>query len=293
MGSTAQPERGKAVKCNRRKPEPPAAKIRQPNLLFGTQSLEVKVESLSADIRPGAENPSMTINHPRLPCAANMADSHETDRNRLFDQLASAIGDSPVLQAMRSVPRELFVPPELRQAAYLNTALTIGHGQTISQPTMVARMTLALSLRGDERVLEVGAGSGYQAAILGELLPFGHVIAVERIPALVQTARRNLAACGIANVTVQCATDVLGAPDAGPYDAILVSAAAPSVPDSLIAQLKPAGRLAIPVGSLERQELTLVRLHDKHPVIRQLTQCQFVPLVGPEAWPTVGNPPGV
>ena len=223
---------------------------------------------------------------------ADMTVSWEADRNRLFEQLASAMGDGPVLQAMRSVSRELFVPTELRHLAYRNTALAIGHGQTISQPTMVARMTLALSLRGDERVLEVGAGSGYQAAILGELLPFGHVIAVERIPELVQIARRNLATCCIANVTVRCAGDVLGAPDAGPYDSILVSAAAPTVPDALIAQLKPRGRLVIPVGSLGRQVLTLVRVSDNQPVIRQLTQCQFVPLVGPEAWPASANPPG-
>ena len=221
----------------------------------------------------------------------DMTVSWEADRNRLFDQLASAMGESPVLPAMRTVPRELFVPTELRHLAYRNTALAIGHGQTISQPTMVARMTLALSLRGDERVLEVGAGSGYQAAILGELLPFGHVIAVERIPELVRTARRNLAACRISNVAVQCATDILGAPDAGPYDSILVSAAAPTVPASLTAQLKPSGRLVIPVGNLGRQVLTLVRVFDNRPVIRQLTQCQFVPLVGPEAWPAGGNPP--
>ena len=226
-----------------------------------------------------------------LHLAAYMTVSWEADRNRLYDQLASAMGQSPVLEAMRSVPRELFVPTQLRHLAYRNTALAIGHGQTISQPAMVVRMTLALSLRGDERVLEVGAGSGYQAAILGELLPFGHVIAVERIPELVQTARRNLAACRISNVDVQCATDVLGAPDAGPYDSILVSAAAPTVPHSLIAQLKPLGRLVIPVGSLGRQVLTLVRVLDNRPVIRQLTQCQFVPLVGPEAWPSGGNPP--
>ncbi len=218
--------------------------------------------------------------------------SWEADRNRLLGQLATAMGDSPVLQAMRSVPRELFVPTELRHLAYRNTALAIGHGQTISQPTMVLRMTLALSLRGDEQVLEVGAGSGYQAAILGKLLPFGRVVAVERIPELVRTARRNLAACRISNVTVRCATDVLGAPEAGPFDCILVSAAAPAVPDSLTAQLKPRGRLVIPVGSLGRQVLTLVRVLDNQPVIRQLTQCQFVPLVGPEAWPAGGKPPG-
>ncbi len=214
-----------------------------------------------------------------------MADPHETARSRLFAQLASALGDSPVLHAMRAIPRELFVAPQLRHRAYDNTSLPIGHNQTISQPTMVARMTLALSLRGDERVLEIGAGSGYQAAILGELLPFGSVVAVERISDLVNLARRNLETCGIDNVEIVNASHVLGAPDLGPYDAILVSAGAPAVPDSLVAQLKPDGRLAIPVGDRHKQTLTLVRLYDNRPMTRQLTECRFVPLLGREAWP--------
>lgn len=219
-----------------------------------------------------------------------MASSGETehDRARLFAQLASAIGDGPVLQAMRAVPRERFVPDELRHLAYHNIPLAIGHGQTISQPSMVARMTMALTLRGDERVLEVGAGSGYQAAIIAEMLPYGHVVAVERIPELVAVARRNLSTCGIANAVVLHAADTLGAPEHGPYDAILVSAAAPSVPDSLVAQLKPGGRLAIPVGDLGRQMLTRVHLSGGQPVIRELTECRFVPLLGPEAWPVSG-----
>ena len=214
-----------------------------------------------------------------------MTDSYEPARSRLLAQLAAAMGDNPVLHAMHAVPRHLFVSPELRHRAYDNAPLTIGHGQTISQPTMVARMTLALMLRGDERVLEVGAGCGYQAAILGELLPFGNVIAVERIPDLVSAARRNLEVCGVSNVEIVAATTVLGAPDRGPYDAILVSAGAPSVPDSLVAQLKPDGRLVIPVGDRERQMLMLVRLSAGQPVTRRLTECRFVPLLGAEAWP--------
>ena len=213
-----------------------------------------------------------------------MIDSYEPARNILFSQLASAMGDNPALQAMRAIPRELFVTPELRHRAYENVSLPIGYGQTISQPTMVARMTLALTLRGDERVLEVGAGSGYQAAILGEMLPFGGVIAVERVPALIEYARNNLAACRIANVQVVEASDALGAPEHGPFDAILVSAGAPSVPDALVAQLKPGGRLAIPVGDRHTQMLTLVRLSAGQPVTRQLAECRFVPLVGPGAW---------
>ena len=211
---------------------------------------------------------------------------NENERDALFNRMASAIGESPVVQAMRAVPRERFVPPELGSFAYGNAPLAIGHGQTISQPTMVARMTLALGLRGDEHVLEVGAGSGYQAAILGELLPFGDVIATERVSELAMMARRNLQACGFHNVRVVYTPDALGAPEQGPYDAILVSAGAPSVPDSLVAQLKPAGRLVIPVGSIGRQTLTLVRLSGGQQVLRKLTECMFVPLVGAEAWPS-------
>lgn len=214
-----------------------------------------------------------------------MADPYEPDRSRLFAQLGSVMGDSPVLHAMRAIPRELFVAPELRHRAYENGPLTIGHGQTISQPTMVARMTLALMLRGDEHVLEIGAGSGYQAAILDELLPFGDVVAVERIPELVRFARRNLAACRIDNVEVVAASEVLGAPDRGPYDAILVSAGAPAVPDSLVAQLKPDGRLVVPVGDRHKQMLTIVRRTGDQLVTRQLVECRFVPLLGSEAWP--------
>lgn len=213
-----------------------------------------------------------------------MADPYEPDRSRLFAQLGSVMGDSPVLHAMRTIPRELFVAPESRHRAYENGPLTIGHGQTISQPTMVARMTLALNLQGHEHVLEIGAGSGYQAAILGELLPFGDVVAVERVPDLVRFARRNLYACGINNVEVVPASEILGAPDHGPYDAILVSAGAPAVPDSLVAQLKPDGRLAIPVGDRHKQTLTLIRLVGDQVITWRLAECRFVPLLGREAW---------
>ena len=211
---------------------------------------------------------------------AEMRERHAAEPNSLIAQLTRAMGDSPVLQAMRDVPREIFVPADLRHRAYENVSLPIGHNQTISQPTMVARMTLAMMLGGDEHVLEVGAGSGYQAAILGKLLPCGDVVTVERIPELAALAGRNLAACGAANVTIVAASDTLGAPDYGPYDAILVSAGAPSIPDSLLAQLKPSGRLVIPVGDRLQQKLTLVRLAGDQPVIRELAECRFVPLVG-------------
>ena len=192
---------------------------------------------------------------------------------------------------MRSVPREVFVSPESRNRAYENIPLPIGHGQTISQPAMVFRATAALDLRGDERVLEVGAGCGYQAAILAELLPFGFVVAVERIPELVALARGNVDACGIRNVEILPAAETLGAPAHGPYDAILVSAAAPSVPGSLLDQLEPGGRLVIPVGDIDLQKLTRVTVRDGTPVARQLGDCRFVPLVGTEAWPPTTQSP--
>ena len=213
-----------------------------------------------------------------------MNDSLEADRKRLFDHLAKTVGEGPTLDAMRRVPRERFVPPPARAKAYLNVALSIGNGQTISQPQMVAHATDVLQLRGDEYVLEVGAGSGYQAAVLAELLPFGSVVAVERIPELVAMAGRNLAACEISNVSVVPAGAILGAPDRAPFDAILVSAAGPQVPDALLAQLKPNGRLVLPVGSLERQTLTIVRLGSGEPVIAELGSCSYVPLLGEGAW---------
>ena len=214
-----------------------------------------------------------------------MSDPFETDRKRLFDHLAKTVGDGPTLHAMRHVPRERFVPEPLRSKAYVNTALSIGSGQTISQPQMVAVATAALELRGDEYVLEVGAGSGYQAAVIAELLPFGRVVAVDRIPALVSMARRNLAAAGAANVSVEPAGATLGAPERGPFDAILVSAGAPSVPDALLAQLKPGGRLVLPVGSFERQTLTRVRLTSDGVVTEELGPCSYVLLLGEGAWP--------
>ncbi len=215
---------------------------------------------------------------------AEVRDRQAPEPDSLIAQLTVAMGDSPVLQAMRDVPREIFVPADLRHRAYENVSLPIGHNQTISQPTMVARMTLAMMLRGDEHVLEVGAGSGYQAAILGALLPHGDVVAVERIPELVEMARQNLESCGVDNVEVVAASDTLGAPEHGPYDAILVSAGAPAVPESLLAQLKPNGRLVIPVGDRHTQNLTLVRIVAGQPVVRELAECRFVPLVGRGAW---------
>ena len=209
----------------------------------------------------------------------------DVDRIRLFDHLSKNLGDSPALDAMRRVPRERFVPEHLGNQAYRNTALAIGHGQTISQPQMVAAASIALDLHGDEHVLEVGAGSGYQAAVLSAMLPRGSVVAVERIPALVAMARRNLSAAGFSDVTVLEAGSILGAPDCAPFDAVLVSASAPAVPETLLAQLKPGGRIVLPVGTRQRQTLTRVWVNPDGRVREELGPCTYVPLLGEEAWP--------
>lgn len=209
----------------------------------------------------------------------------DVDRTRLFDHLTRTLGDVPAVAAMRAVPREKFVLDHLRHQAYQNIPLSIGYGQTISQPLMVATAAQALQLQGDEYVLEVGAGSGYQAAVLSAMLPSVSVVAVERIPELVAMARHNLGDAGFDSVRVLEAGTVMGAPDCAPFDAILVSASAPSVPETLLTQLKPGGRLVMPVGERSRQRLTRVWVHGDERVYEKLAPCSYVPLRGDEAWP--------
>ena len=192
------------------------------------------------------------------------------------------VSDERVLAAMTRVPRELFVPESLRAYAYEDGALPIGHGQTISQPFIVATICSLLALEGTERVLDVGTGSGYQAAVLAELA--AEVVTIERIPELAETARAALADAGYASVEARVGDGSLGAPERAPFDAIAVAAAAPTVPPALYAQLAEGGRVVVPRGSRWGQELVLVVRTAAGPVERTSIPCRFVPLLGDEGF---------
>jgi protein-L-isoaspartate(D-aspartate) O-methyltransferase len=193
------------------------------------------------------------------------------------------ITEERVLAAFAAVPRETFVPPVLFPRAYDDYALEIGEGQTISQPSLVARITELAAVATTDRVLEIGAGSGYQAAILAELARF--VFALERIAKLAEGARARLAGLGYRNVSVQVMDGSLGWRTQAPFDAIIVSAGAPSIPKALTAQLAEGGRLIIPVGGLRRQELVrVVRRGDSFAESRH-GAVAFVPLVGRDGHP--------
>jgi protein-L-isoaspartate(D-aspartate) O-methyltransferase len=192
------------------------------------------------------------------------------------------IHETRVLAAMGAVPRHEFVPLDFRKRAYEDAPLPIGDGQTISQPYIVAAMTVALRLRSSERVLEIGTGCGYQAAVLASLAK--EVFTIEYRSELATSAAERLARLGYTNVHVHCGDGTLGLPEFAPFDAILVAAAAPAAPAPLLAQLAAGGRMVVPVGSLENQELQLVeRVKDEfHSTM--LEGCRFVPLVGAHGW---------
>jgi protein-L-isoaspartate(D-aspartate) O-methyltransferase len=187
------------------------------------------------------------------------------------------IADSRVLAAMGEVPREAFVPDANKRDAYADGALPLSHGQTISQPLMVAMSVEALRLEGDETVLEIGAGSGYQAAILSQLVK--KVYAIEIIPELVANARRALDSLGIDNVEIICADGRKGWPEGAPYDGIVVAAAAQDVPSALTEQLREGGRIVIPVGGRWGQSLQVSRKRGGTLETDELCRCIFVPLV--------------
>lgn len=214
----------------------------------------------------------------------------QRSRASLLAELRRDIRDERVLEAFASVPREVFVPSDEAHMAYANIPLPIGGGQTVSQPIMVAIMLQALKVQSDERVLEVGTGSGYQAALLSHLAK--EVITVERLPVLEERARATLARLHYDNVTVLPSDDVLGCPGRAPYDAIIVAAAAPRVPMSLVEQLTVGGRMVAPVGSLPEQMLVRVVRTPDGATVTELGPCRFVPLIGDEAWP-LGTDPGL
>jgi protein-L-isoaspartate(D-aspartate) O-methyltransferase len=206
----------------------------------------------------------------------------ERAREDLFKHLEYEIADKRVIEAMKHVPREAFVSQEQYHLAYEDRPLGIGFGQTISQPFIVALMVQALELRGDEKVLELGTGSGYEAAILAELAQ--KVVTVECIPELAEAARQVLGSLGYSNIEVHISGRILGWPEEAPYDAVIVSAGAPTVPKVLLEQLTWNGRLVIPVGSRWQQELLRVTKLRKRNRIENLGGCYFVPLIGEGAW---------
>ena len=196
---------------------------------------------------------------------------------------ARGIVDERVLAAMERVPRELFVPPELQRRAYADAALPIGEGQTISQPYMVARICEELGLHGTERVLDVGTGSGYQAAVLAELA--GEVHSIERIAALAERARELLDAAGYGDrVHVHVGDGSRGLPEHAPFAAIAVAAAAPHLPEALYEQLVVRGRLVVPVGDRWEQLLQVVVRTPEGPAVLRTVPCRFVPLIGAEGF---------
>ena len=195
---------------------------------------------------------------------------------------ARGIRDERVLAAMGKVPRHLFVADEHRDSAYEDHPLPIGGDQTISQPYIVAFMLEVLALDGPETVLEIGAGSGYQTALLGELAR--QVYSVERHASLARTAHATLARLGYTNVEVLIGDGGNGFADRAPFDAIVVSAAAPQIPPPLFDQLREGGRMVVPVGSAQAQELQLVRKHGGQPVVSTMEGCRFVPLIGSEGY---------
>ena len=206
----------------------------------------------------------------------------EAARAKLIEHLRTEIKDERVLAVMARLPRERFVPPDEQHLAYEDRPLPIGLEQTLSQPFIVALMTQVLELTGSEKVLEIGTGSGYQAAILAELARL--VITVERLPSLAEAAKKVLNSLGYTNIVVHLAKETLGWPEEAPYDAIIATAGAPRVPPDLLAQLAIGGRLVILVGSRYVQELYKITRQRRKNKIQDLGGCRFVSLIGKGAW---------
>jgi protein-L-isoaspartate(D-aspartate) O-methyltransferase len=215
-------------------------------------------------------------------------DGYAYRRRQMVEGLERAgIRDSRVLDAMGVVPRHIFVPQRWRNRSYDESALAIGQGQTISQPYVVARMTEVARLRPDDKVLEIGTGSGYQASVLSHLVRF--VFTVERIPELAREAKARLDSLGIENVSVKVMDGSLGWSAQAPYNAILVTAGAPEVPRPLLSQLAEGGRMVVPVGEYEEQDLMVVERRGDSFVTRDLGRATFVPLIGRFGWRNGGG----
>jgi protein-L-isoaspartate(D-aspartate) O-methyltransferase len=212
-----------------------------------------------------------------------MARNLALQRQQLIQSLRRAgVYDERVLTAMLEVPRELFVDQSLTRQAYTDLALPIGMGQTISQPLIVALMTQALQLCGHECVLEIGTGSGYQAAILAKLCSY--VYSIERYSELAYRAAYCLTQIGVQNVSIYVGDGSRGWPEQAPYDRIIVTAAAPDVPPQFLVQLVPGGLLVIPVGDYDKQDLQVIQRLENEIRVQSLGSCVFVPLVGEEGW---------
>jgi protein-L-isoaspartate(D-aspartate) O-methyltransferase len=204
-------------------------------------------------------------------------------RRRLVETLHdNGISDLAVLRAFEQTPRHLFVPSGVRHRAYEDSALPIGSGQTISQPSVHARYLQLLQLRGNETVLEVGTGSGYQTVLLAHLA--ARVFSIERVPELLERAREVIADCGVRNVSLMLGDGTLGWREHAPYDAILVSAAAPDVPRPLLEQLADGGRLIAPLGGYNEQTLVMITRHGDALERRDIAPVRFVPLLGTHGW---------
>lgn len=211
-------------------------------------------------------------------------------RSRMVEEQIAQRGirDPRILEAVREIPRHVFVPNKEKKWAYMDGPLPLGFGQTISQPYIVALMTDALALRGDEKVLEIGTGSGYQAAILSRLA--AQVYSIERVEELARRAEKRLAKLGILNVKVVYGNGSLGLPEEAPFNAIIVTAAAPEIPKPLIEQIAEGGRLVLPVGEKDTQTLTKITKAGQTVSKEVLGLCSFVPLLGHEGWPSSQNP---
>ena len=205
-------------------------------------------------------------------------------RERMVEEqlVPRGIGNSSVLEAFKKVERHKFVPREFLSSAYDDHPLPIGGGQTISQPYIVALMTETLHLTGKEKVLEIGTGSGYQAAVLAELT--AKVYTIERIPSLAERAAKTLSELGYRNIEIDVRDGSLGWGEHAPYDAIMVTASCPDRPKTLLSQLAENGRLVVPIGDAFSQILTLFTKHENSITSRQICGCVFVPLVGKEGW---------